>query len=445
MSVTKVGVVPNFLVLGTIYSKDINIMSTKRKTTECFIEEAIKIHGDKYDYSKVEYVNNKTKVCIICPEHGEFWQTPKQHIKGQGCPKCGLKKISLSIKGKTFGKITRIRREHINNKHSVPRNIKTTEQFIEQSIKIHGDKYDYSKVAYRNKTGYVTIICRKHGEFKQKAKYHLMGRGCVQCGREMCSNKQKYTNEEFIEKLKQIYGDKYDYSKVKYTNRRSKVILICPKHGEFTKIAADLLTKKTGCHLCNQEHKKEVFSLGKEKFIEKANNVFHNLYDYSNVIYVNNSTKVEIQCRKHGSFLCTPQNHLHGRGCPICKSENYVYEDRLYNFLKTIFREEDIIRQYRVEWLSNNKSLDFFIPKYNLCIEHQGSQHYNLTRYKDDNEEKLNKRIQNDIDKYNECISNGVNILYFTYELNKTPENCFHELILHEKELKEKIINLIEI
>lgn len=334
-------------------------MSTKRKTTEQFINESIKIHGNKYDYSKVEYINQNTKVCIICPEHGEFWQLPKQHLRGQGCPKCGV---------------------------------------------------------FKNK---------KHEEFKVKP------RG------------KKYTQNEFIDKLIEIYGDKYDYSKVKYVNIKGKITLVCKKHGEFVKRATDLLSAKTGCPYCNVEKNASKFSLGRERFIEKANKVFHDLYDYSRVKYVNNSTKVEIGCRKHGYFLCTPMNHLHGRGCPICKSENYVYEDRLYNFLKTIFDEDDIIRQFRGNWLTNNKSLDFFIPKYNLCIEHQGSQHYYLTRFESDNSDKLKKRIQNDVDKYNECISNNVKVLYFTYELDKIPENCFHELILNEKDLKQKIINLI--
>ena len=336
-------------------------MSTKRKTTEEFIEESRKVHGETYDYSKVEYINNVTKVCIICQEHGEFWQTPKQHLRGQGCPKCGL---------------------------------------------------------FKNKKN-------KKNSVKPRGK--------------------NYSKEEFVSILKEIYGDIYDYSKVEYTNRNSKVTLICKQHGEFTKSATDLMNKKTGCPLCNRERNAENNKLGKEKFIEKANNVFYGLYDYSKVIYINNSTKVEIQCKKHGSFMCTPQNHLHGRGCPICKSESYVYEDRLYNFLKTFINENEIIRQYRTDWLSNNKSLDFFIPKYNLCIEHQGSQHYYLTRYKEDNEEKLSKRIQNDIEKYNECISNGIKILYFTYELSKIPANCFHELIFDEKELKDKITKLITI
>lgn len=334
-------------------------MSTKKKTTEQFIEESKKIHGNKYDYSKIDYKNQRTKVCIICPEHGEFWQNPRQHLRGQGCPKCGL---------------------HKNKKH--------------------------------------TCVTKPRGK--------------------------KYTQKEFLDILFSIYGNKYDYSKVNYTGRNCKIILICKKHGEFIKSATDLINKKTGCHKCNNEKNTNKFKLGKEKFIEKSNDIFHNLYDYSNVEYINNSTKVKIGCKKHGIFLCTPQNHLHGRGCPICKSEAYVYEERLYNFLKTIFNEAEIIRQYRAEWLTNNKSLDFFIPKHNICIEHQGSQHYYPTRFEGDNEIKLDKRVKNDLEKYNECVKNNVTILYFTYELKKKPDNCFHELIFNENDLKEIINKLIK-
>lgn len=116
-----------------------------------FVDKARAVHSDKYDYSKVEYVNSKTKVCIICPEHGEFWQTPSHHLSGKGCPRCaGVVK-------------------------------KTTPQFIEEARKAHGDKYDYSKSAYVNKDTKLTIICPEHGEFSMTPRNHLKGEGCPQC------------------------------------------------------------------------------------------------------------------------------------------------------------------------------------------------------------------------------------------------------------------------
>ena len=98
-----------------------------------FIEKAKNIHKDKYDYSKVEYIDSKTKICIICPKHGEFWQTPANHLKGRGCPKCSFKKMS-DLK------------------------LKTTNKFIEDAKNIHGDKYDYSKVEYKDNKTKVCII-----------------------------------------------------------------------------------------------------------------------------------------------------------------------------------------------------------------------------------------------------------------------------------------------
>ena len=121
-------------------------------TKEKFIEKAKAIHGDRYDYSKVEYSNNRTKVCIICPVHGEFWQTPHTHLQGCGCPACyGTKK-------------------------------RTKEEFVEEARKIHGDRYDYSRVEYINNKTPVCIICPEHGEFWQKPMNHLAGCGCPECG-----------------------------------------------------------------------------------------------------------------------------------------------------------------------------------------------------------------------------------------------------------------------
>ena len=124
----------------------------KRLTTEEFVERAKKIHGDKYDYSKVEYINNSTEVCIICSKHGEFWQKPEKHLRGHGCAKC----CKTGIKS-------------------------NTNDFIEKAKIVHGDKYDYSKVEYVNNHTKVCIICPIHGEFWQTPNSHLNGNGCFDC------------------------------------------------------------------------------------------------------------------------------------------------------------------------------------------------------------------------------------------------------------------------
>ena len=136
-------------------------------TTENFIERANKIHGNKYDYSKVKYVNNSTKICIICPEHGEFWQTPSNHLAGKGCIKCRHVKV---------GNIRR----------------KTLKSFIDEAKSIHGNKYDYSKMDYITAEKKVCIICPEHGEFWQNPSSHLNGAGCPKCNGGI-----RLTQEEF--------------------------------------------------------------------------------------------------------------------------------------------------------------------------------------------------------------------------------------------------------
>lgn len=124
----------------------------------------------------------------------------------------------------------------------------TTEEFIQRSRKIHGDKYDYSKTIYEGSHCNVLIICYDHGEFIQKAHNHIGKKyGCRKC----VFKKQTLTNDEFIKRCKNIHGDKYDYSKVNYTSIYDKVIIICKKHGEFEQIANKHVNSKQGCPKCS--------------------------------------------------------------------------------------------------------------------------------------------------------------------------------------------------
>lgn len=197
----------------------------KKLTTEEFIRKAKEIHGDKYDYSKVEYVNARSEICIICPIHGEFWQKAANHLNGRGCHKCGIEKEA-------------------NNRR------KNTEYFIEMAKKVHSDKYDYSKSEYTNRKFGITIICPKHGEFIQIAGDHLNGAGCPQCYDERRRFNSLSNIDEFIIKAKKIHGDRYDYSKSEYIGRHKKMCIICPIHGEFWQTPSDHLSG-CGCPKCN--------------------------------------------------------------------------------------------------------------------------------------------------------------------------------------------------
>ena len=249
----------------------------KKLTTESFIERVKSKYGDRYDYSKVKYKNNYTKVEIICPEHGSFWQKPDSHLRGSGCPVCfGTKKLTI-------------------------------EEFIERANKKHGDRYDYSKAYYKNAHTKVEITCRFHGSFWQRPSEHLSGAGCL-----ACSGTNKLTTEEFIVRANKKHGGRYDYSKVNYRNSYTKVEIICKIHGSFWQKPSGHLNGQ-GCPSCSGNKR-----LTTESFIERAKSKHVGRYDYSKVNYKNSLTKVEIICKEHGSFWQRPSVHLRGAGCPAC-------------------------------------------------------------------------------------------------------------------------------
>ena len=216
---------------------------SKRKTTKEFILECVNKHGSKYDYSKVDYIDANTKVCIICPIHGEFWQKPIMHIRGNGCPKCNPKK-----------KINR-------------------EEILERFRKVHKDKYDYSKVDYKNVFTKVCIICPIHGEFWQTPHSHLKGSGCPKCANEFKSSKMFLNKKEIIDRFKGIHGDKYDYSKFDYRGILEKSCIICPKHGEFWQTPHSHL-KGSGCPKCKNSLLENKVRL----FLDR--NDIHYIYQY---------------------------------------------------------------------------------------------------------------------------------------------------------------------
>lgn len=197
--------------------KECGKLKKSRKTTKDFIYESKNIHGDRYDYSLVNYVNNITKVKIKDKVTGKiFEQTPQSHLKSRN-----------SI---IFSKNKRL----------------DTQSFIEKSKKIHGDKYDYSDVEYTGCFEKVKIICPIHGEFMQSASSHLQGSGCRYCN----MGSVKCERDRFIQKSKLIHGDKYDYTQVDYNGVLNDIILICPIHGKF-KINAGNHIRGSSCLKCN--------------------------------------------------------------------------------------------------------------------------------------------------------------------------------------------------
>lgn len=250
---------------------------------EKFIEKSRIVHGDKYDYSKVNYVNNKTKVTVVCPEHGDFSIRAVNHYSnGTGCAKC------------TGG-------HHWCN-----------DEWIKEVTKVHDGYYDYSLTYYTGAANKVKVICPKHGEFEQEAGSHKSGAGCYHCR----NDKLRYSLEDFILKSKVVHGDKYDYSLVEYKTCMVKVKIRCPVHGIFLQSPAQHIYGN-GCKKCSG-----VGSRTTEDFVESARSVHGDRYDYSLVSYTRMKDRVDIICREHGVFKQPAANHLRGYNCPVCPRNN---------------------------------------------------------------------------------------------------------------------------
>jgi len=245
------------------------------------------LHNFKYDYSKTVYESARTKVVIICPDHGDFEQSPESHGRGDvGCRGC--------------------RKERVD-----PRAF-TTGMFIQKARNCHGDKYDYSKTEYKNALERVVIFCRKHGAFDQMAASHLQGHeGCPHCAKT-----KVLTTETFIRRSRKKHGDRYDYSKTTYINNRTKVAVGCYEHGEFEQNPRSHMKGMVGCLPC----RRRALSLTTEIFIQRSREHFGNRFDYTKTNYVDSASKVQIVCKKHGEFWQFPKAHMHGMvGCPKCR------------------------------------------------------------------------------------------------------------------------------
>jgi len=199
--------------------KNKNVNKHKYTNSE-FILICNMIHNNYYDYGLVEYINNNTKVKIICPEHGTFYQNPKSHMRGIGCKKCkGLYSL-------------------------------TTEEFIKIAKEIHGDIYDYSLVEYINNKTKVKIICPEHGPFYQTPNNHLKKKS--KCP--FCNIKNKsLTIDIFIEKSKKVHDNNFDYSLSVYKNNTTPVIIKCNTCNRyFEQTPNSHYVKKHGCPFCKE-------------------------------------------------------------------------------------------------------------------------------------------------------------------------------------------------
>ena len=281
-----------------------------RYSTTIFVEKAKRVHGDKYDYSNVNYVDSVTPVSIVCPEHGAYKQRPAMHLEGKGCPICAQNRVRKALSD-------------------------TQESFVEKARLKHGDKYDYSFSEYKGSEVKLRIICPIHGVFWQTPHSHLSGQECPSCGRLKSISSRRKGLQYFLEQARAVHGDKYDYSKIcSIVNRREKVCIICPIHGEFWQTPYNHTLQKQGCPKCARVLNAQKITKNTEWFLEKARAIHGTRYDYSDTVYTKAQQKLCIICHErddggyeHGRFWITPHAHLsHAGGCPKCGHPKHTIE-----------------------------------------------------------------------------------------------------------------------
>ncbi len=194
--------------------------------TEAFRQKATLQHGGRYAYECSEYTRASAKVCILCPEHGEFWQAANMHLRGHGCPRCGSR-VGADVRSMS------------------------TEDFIRQAQSVHRHEgYDYSRVCYVNNLSRVRILCPLHGEFEQRASNHLLGRGCPRCAREQVKQSLTKDVDQFLREATAMHQGKYNYQSVQYNGAFARVEIRCPEHGAFLQTPDAHLNTGAGCPLC---------------------------------------------------------------------------------------------------------------------------------------------------------------------------------------------------
>jgi hypothetical protein len=293
-------------------------MKSVKLTTSQFIEKAKLRHGERYDYSLVDYNGAKSKVDIICHRHGLFNQTATGHLRGGGCGKC-VNNIKL-----------------------------TTEQFIERGRLKHGECYDYSLVKYVNKSSKVDIICQVHGVFSQRAENHLRGDRCPSC-----TNNKRLTKAEFIKKSVSVHGERYDYSLVEYSNNSKKVKIICLKHGVFEQGPNNHLNGN-GCPRCKESKgelsirefliKNEIVFVQQHRF-ETCRNVLPLPFDF---YLPNHKTCIEFNGRQHYVPIRCWGGDEGLKNLQICDNIKKTYCDNNKITLLTIKYTDNIIDKLKI-------------------------------------------------------------------------------------------------
>lgn len=262
------------------------------------------VHNNLFDYARSEFKGADVKIAIGCFRHGIFWQAPRVHARGVGCPECAYAKL----------------RSEENTLRDC------TAAHIAKSKEKYGDSLDYSKTVYTGSHEDTIYICKKHGEFKQKAYVHVHARSkfpCPDCAKAAIGARCRLSTEEFVSRSLDRYTPAYSYQKTEYKGQSRKVIVTCREHGDFYPNAGNHIRGVAGCPKCASRKTGERCRDTKESFLVKAKIAWPDAnYSFSNTIYVNSTTPIVVTCEKHGDFNVYPSDFLSGHGCQKCGRES---------------------------------------------------------------------------------------------------------------------------
>jgi hypothetical protein len=305
------------------------------------------------------------------------------------------------------------------------------QQFIEKSVTVHGDRFDYQSSNYKNIDTKVEIRCIKHNAIFHQSPYnHMKGRdGCLDCINESKSKRLSWTLDEFLSAAKRVHGNRYDYSKVEYKGQGQPVCVVCFEHGDFYVSPSNHIHNKHNCYKCSLIARGSKRRKSHSQFIVDAIAAHGELYDYSKTVYQTNQTKITVTCNNHGDFECSPRDHLGARsGCPRCKSSKGEMQ------VRQVLVENHIafLEQHRFNDCRGKLPLpfDFYLPELNTCIEYDGEGHYRpIQRNSVVDLEVFAKSKSYDDIKTNYCAKNGIRLIRIPFWQLKEIESVVKHLL----------------
>lgn len=354
-------------------------------------------HDNKYKYPKFIYASLYEKITIMCPDHGEFSQQIMAHRQGGKCKLCANLNRSKNMK---VGSIDR-----------------RTEKFKIEVESKFGDKFDLSKVKYSTTNDLITIGCPNHGEVNVAAGQFKRSKfGCPYCG-----GTKKLTQEMFLNLIPESHKAEYDLSNTIYKTRQDYITVGCRAHGNFS-IRADNFIIGQGCPKCRYIKSAKAIRGNIEDILESFKITHNNKYTYEEIEPFKSriKTKIKIICPDHGPFIQPIDRHYTGHGCPTCKSsKGELAIIKILEEFNIDYINEYSFKDLKKEGSSKPLRFDFYLPKYNVCIEYDGRHHFEEIETR----EKLEETLHRDNLKTNYCTNRNIGLLRLNYMMDNYGEN----------------------